>query len=688
MIAMISAVAVFCAPLSGCAGTGDVTEDDMPSEETAAERAASAQAGNWTDASIKENALSAKCPDEKDDYYFAVNYDWLRETDIKDGHSYESPMLAAEQNTRQKAMGLFSGEEINSHDAELIRYLYETVTDWERRNELGVTPVKKTVSDISGIGTMEELTAFICDPARSNCVDTFVSAANVPGLNDPAKYTVRIGNDRLLLEDAAEYAVLTETGNRIYEAKKELFTTLAVRLGLDEEGAGAIYDSVLALEEQIASVSMSAADKLSDDRFLKMNNDYTPDELASVAGDFPVIPFVNGFGYGKAEIFSVNEPDVLRKLNELYKPENLAAIKNYMLVHYLIYMSDKLDRECYEAYVRTQNTLSGAAGYVSDEEMAYEAVLKFLRVPLEKTYLEKYDCSGMKEDITRLCGEIIPGYKAMIESEDWLSEEMKQRAVRKLEAVRINAVYPDKWKDYSHLVLDGLDYPGCIRAVNEYELGLDTALTGCAVDPGLWDLNILQCNAFYDHQTNSVNILLGMLEGEFYDEDMSREELYGGIGTVIGHELSHAFDLSGARFDENGRLGEWWTDEDKHAFELREAALKAYYDSMVPFENGRVSGENVVNEAAADMAGVKVMLMLAKEHDHFDHDAFFRKYASIWRVVSPYERELYLLSKSDHPLNYLRVNATLQQFDEFLVTYQVGEGDGMYISPQNRVNIW
>ncbi len=170
---------------------------------------------------------------------------------------------------------------------------------------------------------------------------------------------------------------------------------------------------------------------------------------------------------------------------------------------------------------------------------------------------------------------------------------------------------------------------------------------------------------------------------------MSNEEKYGALGAVIGHEISHAFDSNGAQFDENGSLNNWWTDADMAAFGERVSKLADYFDKIVAFDDGTPnSGKLVQAEATADMGGIRVMLMLAEKIDGFDYDRFFRAYAHLWQWVESLQAsEQYALS-DPHPRCYQRVNVTLQQFDEFLETYGVKEGDGMYLAPQDRIAVW
>lgn len=168
---------------------------------------------------------------------------------------------------------------------------------------------------------------------------------------------------------------------------------------------------------------------------------------------------------------------------------------------------------------------------------------------------------------------------------------------------------------------------------------------------------------------------------------MSDEELYSRLGMVIGHEISHAFDSAGAQFDKDGNMNMWWNEEDYKAFEEKNKKLADYYSAMSPWAGQYFNGSIMTGEACADMGGMKCMLRIAAKKDGFDNDKFFRSYAQFWLSKFTKNTALYYLT-DEHPMPYLRVNCVLQQFDEFCDLYDIKEGDGMYLAPEDRVNIW
>ena len=263
--------------------------------------------------------------------------------------------------------------------------------------------------------------------------------------------------------------------------------------------------------------------------------------------------------------------------------------------------------------------------------------------------------------------------------------------------MRITAVCPEKWPDYSGLSLEGLGYYDCIREIKRYKARFSESLVDQPRDPDLWYCtlgedwvnDILTTNAMYRPELNEIIILRGILGDAIYREDMSDEEMCGAIGMIIAHEISHAFDPTCASFDADGRMNNWWTEADEAAFAVRAQKLIDYYNSITAFSGLQVSGENVQGEAVADMGSVKCMLRLLEgKKEDVDYRAFFEAFATAWREVITLEAESYLLTLDNHPLNYIRVNTVVQQFPQFHETYGITEGDGMWLAPENRVLVW
>ena len=670
--ALLLALTLLLAPAGTAFAEGEALNDGSP----------------WVDYNLRENVetVEARPESPKDDLYLYANYEWAKNTEIRPGYTSESSFSAVSDEIREMCMDVLTGDSLQGEDAALVQGLYKACLDWDTRNALGVEPVQKTIDRILAVSSLDELTALFCDPDEE--AGQLFSFGTDTGLNDPETYLLSIGTTGLMLGDSAEYVKRTEMGERIEAARRMVAEKMLPKFGYTEEEASEMMDRALALESELAGGIMSSADRMSPDYIQRINNEMSLDEAYALCRNFPISTIIDAWGYGSAESCLVKQPAYLEKLDEIYTEERLEDLKNYLLVNTAMESIGILDRECYELSIEFDNMISGSSGSVSDEEVAYTITRSMLMVPMNRAFLEKYDSTQMKEDITRICQESVNYYRDMLESEDWLSADTRAKAIEKLDALTIHAVYPEKWRDYSGLSLDGLNYHDCLKAISKFNEDYYRSLLNTKVDHELWNFNILEANAYYNPQDNSINIIRGILGNAFYRDDMSTEELYASIGTVIGHEISHAFDTFGAQFNAAGVLENWWTEEDYSAFLSRAQKLIDYYDTITAFSGYHVQGKNIQTEAIADMAGVKCMLGMLEHKDEADYRIFFETYAKLWKTISTREEEYYNLMQDAHPLQYLRVNVTAQQFDQFLEAFNITESDGMYLDPAARVLVW
>ena len=642
----------------------------------------------WIDSDLKENIKANMATSPKDDFHLWVNYDWLKENKIPDGYTSYTASTVVQDETDQKAMALFDDPSVQGHDADLIRALYHAYLDWNTRNAAGVEPLRATIKDIESISSIEELNVFLCDPERSFGVPALISFWNTPSLSDSSRYITRLSYDGFLLQDPGEYQNQTITARILKIRSWRFFSYLMGRLGYSGTEVRHMLRQTMNLEAELASVCMTADEVLSPDYLRRINNEYSLADAAALASDYPLERILSANGYGAAERLLISEPAYITELGKLYIQDTLDAIKSRMIVHYVINQAGALDRKSFDMLQKVNSLIYGTKGSLSDEKYAYYNVSGWLCEPVERCYLEAYQADEAKERITNLCYEILDYYRTMLAETDWLSEATRAAAIDKLDHITVNVAYPDKWQDYTTLSLDGLNYRECRQRISAFDDAQNAAKTNQPVERGYWDMNTLDANAFYNPQDNSINILLGILGGDFYRDGMSDEELLGGIGAVIGHEISHAFDTSGAQFDANGSMTNWWSEEDYATFRDRAARLIEYYDTINPFGRHHADGTTVQTEAIADITGLKCMLALAKDKPDFDYEAFFTQFARIWRRLASIQSEYILLNYDKHPLGYLRTNVSVQQFEEFMDAFSVQPGDKMYLAPEDRISVW
>lgn len=332
--------------------------------------------------------------------------------------------------------------------------------------------------------------------------------------------------------------------------------------------------------------------------------------------------------------------------------------------------------------------------YARQLSSAGDDALRCLWTPINRLYVGRYADEEARRQVRALCEDCVSAFRELLDASSWLGEEARDAALEKLDGLRIMALYPDTWDDCSALDIksaqEGETLWSAYAKIRRFDLAFHRARVGLPHDASTL-LPFLVTNCAYDETENSLLVFLGFVGEGSWRADMAIEEVYGGLATTVGHELSHAFDLRGSLFDQKGVAQDWWSADDRTEFRRRLDRVSAWFDErFVPLgETVDGYGQRVRDEMAADLGGLAVALRLARRRADFDYDRFFRSYARYWRclVSEGYLRQRALVADS-HPLDSIRVNLGLAQFDEFRATYGVGEGDLMYVDDPDRINVW
>ena len=650
--------------------------------------------GRWLDADVQGNVTEDTPAALKDDYGLFVNKDWILQAAIPAGEAATGSLEDVSRTLKEQQIALLKDDSLTGHDADLVHKLYALASDWDYRNAQGVEPVMPVIKAIRGIDSLEAYTGYLLD--RSNLKRFYpLGMAVGADLTNPDTNITIIGAPTLLLQDAAEYAGRTQAGELYHTLYEQLGTYMLTRLGYSGDEAASAVANAFAFEGLMAAHMKPAAARYQADYYTSVLNYFSPEELSALAGSFPVLDMLRAFGLQTGRKFLVTEPDYIAALQEICTEENVVLMRDWMALKTALSVTTLLDRETLQQTEAISNAMMGASGASSDDYLALQTVTSLLPVPMDNLYIQAYCTEQERQDMLDIIRDVVSFYRTMLESVDWLSDETRAKAVEKLDCMRINAVYPDTPSDWSGLDFAGTEDGGSLLeancAVQEFAISLQSQKIDTPVKKDEWDQMLMPTstpNASYDPQKNAINILAGFLSGEIYNEQMSYEQKLGGIGVIIGHEISHAFDTNGAQFDKNGAIASWWTPEDYAAFQARAAKLAAWYDGFIPWEGATFSGQQVQTEAIADMGGMKCMLAIAAQRENFDYDAFFRQFATIWRMQGLPAFLVTKVATDVHPMRYMRINATLAQFDEFVHFYGIQPGDGMYIAPEDRVAVW
>ena len=712
----------------------------LPYDE--ADPAQSASAYPWICSDLVENVNKLDGLTETDDFHAAVNRDWLKSNTIPSGYvSYDTFSerqieVDAEIQSILESRVVFSDPYI-AHCQKLVKDYYEMWLDWDARDAAGVQPLSDVVAPLLAVKSLDEMTAYLSDPDTTIRALPLCGAFTAANPNDADNNAVYISPPSLVFSDPMYYDYLDENSWQTQPRYMDAAGYMLTRLGFSDSERDKILQDSYAFECEMAASMMTTAEANAEDAAIRSNNPRTLKELEEEQGAFPLTGMLAGAGVDKSEVFILEEPEWLACMRELYDDAHLEKMKAYLLVSDVLQFMELLDHDCYNQMIKVRNILSGSSGQLDDKKAASDAVNSVLEMELGEVYAETYITDETRSDVTALIQDVIEYYRSMLQGEDFLSDATKAEAIKKLDSLTIRVASPEEHEEEEEALIamehmassetgktaetaapdnDGstaqaaetaapgsgtperiLDFKGPDEGGTLVDARIaiseDTCLTiaervNQPVDRTKWLASPQDVNAYYYPLDNSINIPAGILGGIFYNDQMSREEKLGHVGVIVAHEISHAFDTSGRQYDERGNLRNWWTEDDYRKFHERAQKLVDYYCGFEPISGYSVNGAMLDTEAIADLTGVKCVLRIAADEENFDYDLFFRTLASNWRCLTTRETEAYSIEQDSHPLAYLRTNAVVVQFEEFHKTYGTEVGDGMYLAPQYRLEIW
>ena len=663
----------------------------------------------------------------KDDFHTAVNRDWFLETK-SEGDEYISSFTDAEDALWENKIRLLipgteadpdpkvMSKETLEHLQDLIWDMIDLAGNQEKRNELGLEPLRPYLNAIEQIDSMDALTEYLKNIDGMNIIgENFFDFDVDRPENTRDFYTVHITYPgHILLEDFYAYTILGTDAYFTLQSKKAALEYVLENLGYSHKEIRKLIKNCYTFESKMAFLAPHKTEVQNSSYSSRGHKIYTLEDIRRIQGDFPLTELLEDAGIAHSETFRVYEPGLLNYMGSYYEERNLDKFKAYFTIHTVLDALPYLDDTCQELNREIMNTTAGidSSTLSADEtetldpevmeetkvlEIYDDYIVPLLYKPYQLVYIGTYCTSAAKQELLNLLENIRTYYIDLLGTTEWLSKETRELAIEKMEKMEFRVLYPDVLPDYSGLIYGDyeeggnlLDAVAAIRKVNNTP---NTDKVNQPVKRTDWDLSQMDTtdsNAANQHNLNSIVILAGIMAGDFmYDEDAPIEQNYGRLGVILGHEVSHAFDTSGYIWNSEGLFYGWWTNEDEIALRLRSDKLANYYTalSVFPGSTSPYKGQLVQGEAISDMGGVKCMLALAEEIPDFDYDLFFRSFASTWRVQTSLVMEMER-ANDEHPLGFLRTNVTLQQFDKFFETYDIGPGDGMYLAPKDRVLVW
>ena len=624
-------------------------------------------------------------------FYQAVNKDWLLKTKIPaDSPSIDNFYTLDEDikgKLKKDIKNLGEGKETSDITgmSEFITF-YKAASDYKQREKDGLEPLKpylKEIEDIKDLNDLANKSASLTDKGipLPFGYDVGTNAENT------SQKQIQLSPPSILLPDVSIYK--DEASKKQYLTPIETATQKALEmLGYSEKNSKRIVKEALEFDEIIAKYSLSN-EEMSESKNLV--HPKTAEEINAYSGSFKLYDVIKGIMGRDLETINVPNTKYFENYSKVVNQDNFSKIKSWMLVQEAMAASNSLTEDYRLNFQSISMAIMGTQKPISKEDTVYEMSVNLFSDVMSVYYGRKYFGEEAKTDVTGMIDKIKNVYRGRLQQNDWLTEGTRNKAIEKLDKMKVFVGYQeDVDPGTKELHLDSNK--------SFFELSEDIAQFGKRytidhfddpIDKNKWSGSAFDINAYYNPESNSINFPAGILQAPFYDKNQSTEKNYGGIGVVIGHEITHAFDSNGADYDENGDMHNWWTKADTKAFDKR---IKAFEDQWNGLEiyGTKVNGKLTVTENVADAGGLSSTLQVLKtEMTKPNLKDYFENYADIWKQKASLQYNKYTMVQDVHAPNELRVNQQLKNLPEFYEAYpQIKEGDAMYLAPSKRISLW
>jgi putative endopeptidase len=632
-----------------------------------------------------------------DDFFRYVNGKWLKTTDIPaDKSNYGTFGILsdeAQDNVRKIIEASATGDFVEGSDEQKVGDLYKSYMDFDTRDARGVAPLKPELERIRAISSYDDLASYFAGANKRGYSMPFNTTQDAD-MKDPGFYGIYVFQNGLGLPDREYYL---KDDPKSAELRQKYVVHIAKMFeiaGLDDGAAAA--DTIMALETRLAGQQMKKEDVRNP---VANYNKVAVADLPGLMPHFDWTDYLAEAGMSDLGSVIVYMTDYMKALDGIIVDTDLDTWKTYLTWAVLNGAAGRLDKQLDEQnFDFYGKTLQGTEQQEELWRRAVEAVNGNLGELVGKVYVKEYFPPEAKERMLTLVGNLIGAYRQSIGELDWMSDDTRAKALEKLSKFTPKIGYPDKWRDYSAVDIESDDLFGNVERATlaEYQRELDRQ--GGPVDRSEWGMTPQTVNAYYNPMMNEIVFPAAILQPPFFNMQADDAVNYGAIGAVIGHEIGHGFDDQGSRFDGDGVLRNWWTDEDRAEFERRTGKLVAQYSAFHPFDDLNVNGEYTLGENIGDLGGITIALLAykmslnGKEPPVIDGftgvQRVFLGYGQVWRrKYRDAELRRRIAIDPHSPAEY-RANGAVRNVPEFYKAFNVTPDNALYLPPDERVKIW
>lgn len=648
---------------------------------------------------ILENMDTLVSP--KEDFYNYVNGTWLKTNTIPDDESRWGGFGVLRKSTRQDVLDiLYTSKELGIYqsgsDQHKALLLFESQLDSVARNEAGVAPLMPLLAKINEIQSLQDMQTVYATTLGVSAPFTGIGAN--PDLSDSSMNTAWVYPGGLGLQ--RDYYV--DQDEKTKEIRGQYVDHIARMFGFinyAEEDARVAAEKILALETQLAQPRL---DKVASRDIRNFNNPTSLAELQSMVPSINWQKLMDDMGIEKkVDTLLVMQPVYMKAMDEFLQNTPIEDIKILMtwstLDNSAGYLTTEIEKANWDFYSKT---LRGAKKMRSAEERALGTVNGRLGEAVGQLYVEAKFPPEAKAKAEKMIANVIKAFQNRIAVLDWMGEETKAKAIEKLEKFTVKIAYPDQWEDYAQVqISEGNSFAENMFALGEWARKKNMAEINEPVDKTEWGMAPQTVNAYFNPLNNEIVFPAAILQPPFYNYTADEAVNYGGIGAMIGHEISHAFDDSGSRFDADGNVNNWWTPEDLAEFEKRGNALADQYSALEVLDSVYVNGAFTLGENIGDLGGIlgayDGLQLYFEENGRPDlidgftpEQRFFMSWATVWRTLAREDALRTQIKTDPHSPGHIRATQPLKNVEAFYQAFDIKEGDPMFLPADQRVSIW
>ncbi len=634
----------------------------------------------------------------QDNFYRYVNGAWLNSSEIPGDKtsigSFYDLRDEADDNVKAIIEELAATKNLEmGSDEQKVADLFRSYMDTDARNAAGIAPIQPIFDNISALKDKNELATFFGENQKIGVGSPLAFYISVDA-KDSTRYATHVWQSGLGLPDRDYYFNEADRFVALRDGYVTHIENMFNLAGLKDGKAAA--ETVMAIETKLAGFHWTQVESRDSS---KRYNKFNVADLNTVTDAFNWNAFLEAQGVATQKDLIINQPSFVKGFGETFAATSLADWKTYLTFHTLSNFAGSLtadlDKENFDFYSKQ---LSGRKEQRPMWKRGVAVVNRNLGEVIGKVYVGRHFVPEAKTRMTQLVENLRGAYGASIDELEWMSEPTKKAAHVKLASFDPKIGYPNKWKDYSKLVIKSDDLVGNGMRSGIVSHQKEVAKLGGPIDKQEWGMTPQTVNAYYNPTKNEIVFPAAILQPPFFNLAADDAVNYGGIGAVIGHEMGHGFDDQGSKYDGDGNMRNWWTEEDLAAFKVRADNLVAQYDDYAVFDDLNVNGSLTLGENIGDLSGVTIAYkayktsLNGKEAPVIDgltgEQRFFMGYAQVWRGKMVEKSLRNRVATDSHSPGEFRALGSLSNMPEFYKAFNVKEGDAMYIAPEKRVKIW